>query len=389
MATIDDVYNEVQSIKSYFNVDEGVNNTQDNVNSINSFIVMFFRIFLHILYQSLCYVSHLSRNFSERADYYNLNSNSLKLHVDVNFSTSNYVTWFTSGFTSEFFIAEIISCTSSDNFIGGRILTDTCNFNSQNGLLEFRFEFEVFCPFLNVSDFASDFFSGISSDIKKSILELLLKNLFLLKSVSFKQDANLKQLHSKSFLKFLTGKLKDNFSSFVEQLGLSEFVSNAQTELELPSSSNTALTLYTGGVASLDWLTDLLNLFIDFINSLADYSQTSKIDRLLECEFDAKKFNRLLGDALNYATGGEVDPDNSDRLKEPVVERNDQTYVDLNPDGQISLDWDGGLPASVSHRHYNFKKFLCFLRDNDGNKFFTSEEFKRLFKQVFIPGEEV
>ena len=228
-----------------------------------------------------------------------------------------------------------------------------------------------------------------SSNFNKSVMELLLKNLFLLKSVSFKQDADLKQTHSKGFLQFLLNKLKDNFESFVSQLGLSESVSNAQTELELPSSANSALTLYTSGVSTFDWLTDLLNLFVDFVNSLVDYSQTSKIDRILECEFDSKKFNRLLGDALNYATNGEVDPENPDRLNEPVVERCDQTYIDLNPDGQVSLDWDGGLPASVSHRHYNFKKFLCFLRDTDGNKFFTSEEFKRLFKQFFIPGEEI
>ena len=135
------------------------------------------------------------------------------------------------------------------DYLGGRILNDSVNYNSQNGFLEFRFAFEVFCPFLNVSDFASDFFSGFSSDMKKSIFELLLKNLFLLKSVSFKQDADLKQTHSKGFLQFLTGKLKDNSDSFVNQLNLSDSILNAQTELELPSPSQGALALYTGGVS--------------------------------------------------------------------------------------------------------------------------------------------
>lgn len=202
---------------------------------------------------------------------------------------------------------------------------------------------------------------SISSDFKKSVVELLLKNLLLLKSVSFKQDANLKQTHSKSFLEFLLNKLKDNSESFVSQLGLSESVSNAQTELELPSSANSALTLYTGGVSTFDWLTDLLNLFVDFVNSLVDYSQTSKIDRILECNFDAKKFNRLLGDALNYAMkdAGIADPNHTEEYMFPVVSRNDQKYLDLNPDGQVCLDWDGGLPSVVNHRHYNFKKVWC------------------------------
>lgn len=385
MATLDEVYSEIRKVNDYFSIDSGVNNTQDNTNSINSFIVMFFRVFLHIFYQSLCFISHLSRNFVERQNYYNLDYNSAKLHIDVNFTVLNYLAWVNSGFNTEFFTAEIIDCVHpDDDHVGGRIITDTVSWWSGSGLLEFHFEFEVFCPFLDIG-----IFSCVSSDIKKSIMELLLKNLLLLQSVSLKQDADLKQTHSKSFVKFLNQKVKDNSDSILSKLNLSDFVSSAQTELDLPSSSQNALTLYNAVLNSVDWWTDLLNLFVDFVNSLADYSQTSKIDRLLECGFDAKKFNRLLGDALNYATGGEVDPDNSDRLKEPVVERNDQSYIDLNPDGQATLDWDGGLPALINHRHYNFKKFLCFLRDSDGNKFFTSEEFKRLFKQVFIPGEEV
>lgn len=267
---------------------------------------------------------------------------------------------------------------SSEEYISDITLEDY-----SNKKLEFTFWLKKIDIFKHPS------FVSLSDNYKKSLFEMVEKNLHLTNSINFKQDANFKQTHSKSFMKFLNEKIKDNSSSLVEKLNLSEFVSNAQTELELPSSSSTSLALYNAVLNSVDWWTDLLNLFVDFVNSLNEYSQTSKIDRILECEFDAKKFNRLLGDALNYATGGEIDPDFPDRLKEPVVERNDQIYIDLNPDGQVSLDWDGGLPASVNHRHYNFKKFLCFLRDSENNKFFTSEEFKRLFKQVFIPGEEI
>lgn len=205
-------------------------------------------------------------------------------------------------------------------------------------------------------------------------MELLLKNLLLLQSVSVKQDADLKQTHSKSFLKFLNLKIKDKVEDFVTQLDLSSSVSSAQGELAGPTAAQYALTLYNSKVSTLDWLTDLLNLFLEFINNLQQYNETSKVDRILECNFDAKKFNRLLGDALNYATNGEVDPDFPDRLKKPVVERCDQEYIDLNPDNQATLDWDGGLPAVFNHRHYNFKKFLCFNRDDVGNKFFLSEE---------------
>lgn len=202
---------------------------------------------------------------------------------------------------------------------------------------------------------------GISKVILQSLMEMVEKNLHLTNSVNFKQDANLKYTHSKSFVKFLNDKVKDNSDTLLEKLGLSSFVSSAQTELDLPSSSSSALALYTAVQGSVDWWTDLLNLFIDFINELNEYNQNSKIDRLLECNFDAKKFNRLLGDALNYAMkdAGTEDPNHQGEYMFPVVSRNDQQYIDLNPDGQACLDWDGGLPALVNHRHYNFKKVWC------------------------------
>ena len=56
---------------------------------------------------------------------------------------------------------------------------------------------------------------------------------------------------------------------------------------------------------------------------------------------------------------GDLDPDHEEEYLFPVVSRNDQEYIDLNPDGQACLDWDGGLPALVNHRHYNFKKVWC------------------------------
>ncbi len=195
------------------------------------------------------------------------------------------------------------------------------------------------------------------SNFKKSIFEMLEKNLHLINSINFKQDANLKHTHSKSFVKFLNQKVKDNSDSILSKLNLSEFVSSAQTELELPSSSQNALTLYNAVLNSVDWWTDLLNLFIDFVNQLSEYNQNSKIDRLLECNFDAKKFNRLLGDALNYAR--EYDGQEG-RENFEVVKRNDKQYVDESPDGMVSLDWDGGLPAIYNHRHYDFSSFLSF-----------------------------
>ena len=115
---------------------------------------------------------------------------------------------------------------------------------------------------------------------------------------------------------------------------------------------------------SVDWWTDLLNLFVDFVNELSDYSQNSKIDRLLEYGFDAKKFNRLLGDALNYAR-------KNSNLQ--VVGRNDQEYIDESPDGQVTLDWDGGLPALFNHRQYAFDEFLERFYDNGIDKYFLSD----------------
>jgi len=305
----------------------------------------------------------------------------------------------------------IVSNTTYDstaNFLS-LVTVDTCNV-PVDGLGSVNFNFSFILPYTDFSMLLScalsprdpnlDVFKWQSSTLEnvsgynlfylnlnrystllKPLFELIQKNLFLLKSVSFKQDADLKQTHSKSFLQFLLGKLKDNSSDFVNQLGFSDSVSNAQTELELPNSANTALTLYTGGVSTLDWLTDLLNLFIEFINSLSEYNQNSKIDQILECNFDAKKFNRLLGDALNYARSNE---------NAVLVKRNDQEYIDLNPDNQACLDWDGGLPALVNHRHYDFQSFFQFLgKKSDGSddldvKFYLSKELVKMLENGFV-----
>lgn len=212
--------------------------------------------------------------------------------------------------------------------------------------------------------FKVPFLKKKSLNFDKSLFEMIEKSLYLLNSINFKHDANLKHIHSKSFVKFLNQKVKDNSDILLSNLNLSDFVSSAQTELELPSSASTSLTLYNAVLNSVDWWTDLLNLFIDFVNSLAEYEQNSKIDRILECNFDAKKFNRLLGDALNYAR-------KHNNLV--VVPRNDQEYIDLSPDNQVSLDWDGGLPALFNHRHYNFDEFLERFYDNGEDKYFLSD----------------
>jgi len=227
----------------------------------------------------------------------------------------------------------------------------------------------------------SAFSSGTSETVLKAIIEICEKTLHIVNSLNFKQDANLKHTHSKSVMNFLNQKIKDSSDTIDSELNLSDFVSSAQTELALPSSSSTALSLYTAVQSSVDWWTDLLNLFVDFVNNLSEYSQTSKIDRILECNFDAKKFNRLLGDALNYARSNE---------NSVLVKRNDQTYLDLNPDGQVCLDWDGGLPALVNHRHYDFQHFFQFLgKKSDGSddldtSFYLSKELVKMIENGFL-----
>ena len=81
---------------------------------------------------------------------------------------------------------------------------------------------------------------------------------------------------------------------------------------------NFSIDTYDAYVDTYDWLTDLLNSFFDVITS---YGENSKLDRILECNLDEKKFNRLLGRALNYARKVEG-------LK--VIPRNDQEYIDEN-----------------------------------------------------------
>jgi hypothetical protein len=118
-----------------------------------------------------------------------------------------------------------------------------------------------------------------------------------------------------------------------------------------------AVSTYTAYVTSYSWLTALLNLFYDIIS---DYKQNSKLDRLLECNVDAKKFNRLLGDALNYAV---TDP----ALK--TAKRNDQEYIDTNETtGLPCLDWDGGLPALINHRHYDLGSLFERVTGYDGTE---------------------
>jgi len=133
----------------------------------------------------------------------------------------------------------------------------------------------------------------------------------------------------------------------------------------LPSIINlgvTTLALFQGVVNNaFNWLDLLFDLLNALYESIVAYQENNKLDRILECEFDFKKFNRLLGDALNYAMkdAGIADPNHTEEYMFPVVSRNDQQYLDLNPDGQACLDWDGGLPALVNHRQYNFKKVWC------------------------------
>ena len=85
---------------------------------------------------------------------------------------------------------------------------------------------------------------GVSETVLKALMEMVEKNLHICNSINYKQDANMKHTHSKSFMKYLNQKISDNSDTILSKLGLSSSVSSAQTELDLPSSSSNALTLY-------------------------------------------------------------------------------------------------------------------------------------------------
>lgn len=143
-----------------------------------------------------------------------------------------------------------------------------------------------------------------------------------------------------------------------------------QEELVARTYINSCLSL---PMSLIDTLIDARDMINSEISNWQQQSELEKIEKTLEI----KNFNRLLGDALNYASSSKVDfGENS------VVERNDQTYY--------AYDDDGGLPALVNHRHYDFSKFLRVgSNPSCSNKFYLSREMVKLLNVNFFNREDL
>lgn len=145
-----DIVSNCDSVKSL--VTSKTSDIRTDLKNQNWTYFSFFRLQLKILYQVLCFLAHLSRNFASRIDTYDVVLNSSKLHIKFDFNSLNYIGYY-MGNDAGLLLSEIIPCTEDDDYCGGRIITDTFSTDSSTSSFQFCFEFEVFCPFFDFTKF--------------------------------------------------------------------------------------------------------------------------------------------------------------------------------------------------------------------------------------------
>ena len=160
-----------------------------------------------------------------------------------------------------------------------------------------------------------------------------------------------------------------SFSDFVTALSSNPpeiFTKNElQEELVARTYINSCLSL---PMSLIDTLLDARDMINSEISNWQQQTELEKINKTLSY----RNFNRLLGHAINYASSS---PYNGSE----VISRNDQVYLDY--------DDDGGLPALVNHRHYDFSNGLLLETTPANNgKFYLSRELVHLLGVYFING---
>lgn len=161
-----------------------------------------------------------------------------------------------------------------------------------------------------------------------------------------------------------------SFSDFVTALSSNPPETYTKNELQEELTART----YINSCLSLPMsLVDTLIDARDMVNSeISNWEQQTELEKIQKT-LSFKNFNRLLGDALNYASSV---PYNGSG----VIKRNDQTYLDY--------DDDGGIPALVNHRHYDFTNSLLLeTYPVEKGEYYLSRELVHLLTVYFVNGK--